>query len=155
MQDGFPKAPVPGAKAVNVLAINTSRYPECFSAGTLLPTMAISDVLSQIDDQIRRLQEARRLLTGGTSGPSQSSAPAGRRGPRRMSKAARDRIAAAQRARWARQKGQGASSSAQTASNSSAPGPRRGPRRLSPAARAKIAAAQRARWARTRAQKKK
>jgi len=118
--------------------------------------MAITNVVQQIDDQIRRLQEARRLLTSTADGAGQTSTSSGRRGPRQMSKEARDRIAAAQRARWARQKGQSATGSAPSSTNnSSAPATKRGPRRLSRAARAKIAAAQKARWARARAQKKK
>ena len=125
-------------------------------AGTLFSAMTINDVIQQIDDQIRRLQEARRLLTGTTTGSVQNSTSRGGRGPRHMSKEARDRIAAAQRARWARQKAQSASASAPSSTNNSnAPAAKRGPRRLSRAARAKIAAAQKARWARVRVQKKK
>ena len=60
------------------------------------------------------------------------------RGP--LSAAARARIAAAQRARWAKLKGQ-------KSATSSAAGKTKGKRTMSAAARAKIAAAQRARWA--------
>lgn len=60
----------------------------------------------------------------------------GRGGPRRMSKAARKRIAAAQRARWAKIKGK-----------------TKPKRRISAAGRKRIAAAQRARWAKVRAAK--
>jgi hypothetical protein len=70
-----------------------------------------------------------------------------------MSDEARARIAEAQRARWARQKGPNTAPtrpSLVTVSGSV----RRG-RRLSPAARARIAAAQKARWAKVRAHKKK
>jgi hypothetical protein len=63
-------------------------------------------------------------------------------GRRRMSAAARARISAAQKARWARQKGENNSAAA------SAPAIRR---KMSPAARAKIAAAARARWAKAKA----
>ena len=61
----------------------------------------------------------------------------GRRG---MSAAARERIAAAQRARWARQKGGGSAST-------------KPKRKMSAAGRARIAAAARARWAKFRAAK--
>ncbi|HWC18752.1 MAG TPA: hypothetical protein VG498_17205 [Terriglobales bacterium] len=71
-----------------------------------------------------------------------------------MSAEARQRIAAAQRARWARQKGQSTVATKSPVTSIST-GARRGPRRLSAAARARIAAAQRARWAKVRGQKKK
>jgi hypothetical protein len=58
-----------------------------------------------------------------------------------MSAAARAKIAAAQRARWARQKGESANGK-----------PRRS---MSAAARAKIAAAARARWAKAKAANRK
>jgi hypothetical protein len=68
---------------------------------------------------------------------------AGRRGGgRTLSAAARERIAAAQRARWAKVKGQG---------RDAAKAPKR---TLSAAARKKIASAQRMRWAKVRAAKK-
>lgn len=117
--------------------------------------MPITDIVQQLDEQIRRLQEARRFLVG----TSQSATPitattTGRRGPRRMSAAARARIAEAQRARWARQKGQ-STVGTQSASTSSGSTTKRGPRRLNAAARARIAAAQKARWAKFRGQQKK
>lgn len=62
---------------------------------------------------------------------------------RTISAAGRKKIAAAQRARWAKVKGQ------KVISISSRKG-----RKMSPAARKKIAAAQKARWAKWRAQKK-
>ena len=65
-------------------------------------------------------------------------APEGRRGKRTMSAEARERIAAAQRARWAKQKsGRG--------------GAARAKRKMSAEGRARIAAAQRARWAKAKA----
>jgi hypothetical protein len=62
-------------------------------------------------------------------------------GPRRMSAAARARISASQKARWARTRGQKVVSIA----------PKR--RRISAAGLANIRAAQRARWAKIRRQK--
>lgn len=64
----------------------------------------------------------------------------------RLSASARARIAAAQRARWARVR-ESAGKSATVVSI-------RGKRKLSAAARRKIAAAQRARWAKVKASKK-
>jgi hypothetical protein len=67
-------------------------------------------------------------------------------GTRRLSASARARIAAAQRARWAKvRKDAGAEARVY---------PIRGKHTLSPAARRKIAAAQRARWAKVKAGKK-
>jgi hypothetical protein len=63
-----------------------------------------------------------------------------RQRPRRLSASGRARIAAAQRARWAKTHEKVA--------------PTRKTKRLSAAARRKIASAQRARWARVRAAKK-
>lgn len=72
-----------------------------------------------------------------------SAAPAAVNGGRRkMSASARAKIAAAQRARWARQKG---------AAN---PAPKTR-RKMSASARGKIAAAARARWARAKAANRK
>ena len=63
-------------------------------------------------------------------------------GPRKLSAAARARIAAAQKARWAKFRGTAKAV------------PIRGKRTLSVAARRKIAAAQRARWTKVKAAKK-
>jgi hypothetical protein len=66
-------------------------------------------------------------------------------GTRKLSASARARIAAAQRARWAKIRKKG---------GAQARVPIRGKRTLSAAARKKIAAAQRARWAKMKAGKK-
>ena len=67
-------------------------------------------------------------------------------GPRKLSASARARIAAAQRARWAKAR-KNAGSRAKVV-------PIKSKRKLSAAARKKIAAAQRARWAKVKAAKK-
>ena len=67
-------------------------------------------------------------------------------GTRRLSKSARERIAAAQRARWAKTR--------ENAGAQKKVVPIRGKRTLSAAARKKIAAAQRARWAKVKTGKK-
>jgi hypothetical protein len=67
---------------------------------------------------------------------------------RTMSAAARERIAAAQRARWAKARG------AKVQAGSAKPKLAKAPRSLSAAAKSKIAAAQRARWAKVRAARK-
>lgn len=65
-----------------------------------MDTTAIVEV---IDSEIRRLQEARALLTGTTTEHSPAAKQVQRK-RRRLSAAARAKIAAAQRARWAKQK---------------------------------------------------
>jgi fructoselysine-6-P-deglycase FrlB-like protein len=62
--------------------------------------MNTADLLSAIDSEIARLQEARALLAGTGS----SIAKRGRPAKYTMSAEGRARIAAAQRARWAKQK---------------------------------------------------
>ena len=63
-------------------------------------------LISEIDAEISRLEQARRLLTGknGRSGPAAKKATTGSRKKRTLSPEARERIAAAQRARWAKRK---------------------------------------------------
>jgi|SRR6185312_2501935 len=112
--------------------------------------MNLTDVVSELDKQIGRLQQARTILMGGVQGAilRTTTVSGGRRGPRRMSAAARRRISEAQRARWAKVKGgQNQKTSPATPidvkhskqkSNISAEG------------RARIAAAQKKRWSKTR-----
>jgi hypothetical protein len=59
--------------------------------------MNIDEIIQQINNEIDRLQQAARLLKG-----TGASAPGKRGGRRHMSAAGRARIAAAQRARWAK-----------------------------------------------------
>jgi hypothetical protein len=66
------------------------------------------NVISQIDDQIAKLQQARALLTGGTATPVRRGRPAGSKNAtvapkkrRKMTAAGRKAIAEAQRKRWA------------------------------------------------------
>lgn len=65
--------------------------------------MNATELLSQIDSEISRLQEARNLLAGhGTSNGPKRARP--KKVKRVLSAEARERIAAAQRKRWAAQK---------------------------------------------------
>lgn len=66
--------------------------------------MNITDVLSQIDAEISKLQHARKVLagTGSHVGNGRATKPANKK--RTISAAGRKRIAAAQRARWAKLK---------------------------------------------------
>ena len=70
------------------------------------------------------------------------------KGKRKMSSEAREKIAAAQRARWARAAGKAVKVSLDTAA------PKTGKRKMSAAAKAKIAAAARKRWAKAKAEGK-
>ena len=85
--------------------------------------------------QLNGLDTAIRALSGLDSA-------GGSRGPRRMSAASRAKIAAAQRARWAKAKGRKVVPI------------KAGKRRISAAGLARIRAANKARWARVRAAKK-
>jgi hypothetical protein len=89
---------------------------------------------------VEQLDAALAALNGGSNGKRT-------RTRKRMSAAARARIAAAQRARWAKVRGNGA----QKANSASMPKKKT----MSPAARKKIAAAQKLRWAKVKAAQKK
>jgi hypothetical protein len=95
--------------------------------------------------ELNRIDAAITALSG-LSGHSSKSASASVTPRRVLSLGARRRIAAAQRARWAKVRAQKKTAVVATSAK---------PRRiLSLSARRRIAAAQRARWAKVRAQKK-
>src|ERR1700751_2848861 len=107
--------------------------------------------MSNLAGVVRLLKQEQDRLTKELRGIGAALAAFGKtygkvRATRRLSASARERIAAAQRARWAnvREKAD--------AQNKTAP--IRAKRTLSAAARKKIAAAQKARWARMKAAKK-
>jgi hypothetical protein len=64
--------------------------------------MNVSELLSEIDTEISRLQRARELLGGTNNGIAKRGHSAGKK--RTLSAEAREKIAAAQRKRWAKQK---------------------------------------------------
>jgi hypothetical protein len=101
----------------------------------------------QAESQIHKLDSAISVLQDlvGQNGSTPARTGAGQ--GRVVSAAARRRMAAAQRARWARERKKTQTGSAK--GQRSAASPRR---TLSPAARRRIAAAQKARWAKFRAQ---
>ena len=96
----------------------------------------------EIKEQIESLEQELTSLLSGQIVNRTSPIVNGMRRRRTMSASARARIAAAQRARWAKQKANGASGA----------NPRKR-RKMSAAGRAAIAAAARARWARYKAGK--
>jgi hypothetical protein len=111
---------------------------------TYLTVSQLKSILS-IMEQIEKLQGQIDSIAGnGGEIPIPAAAEAPKK--RRMSPAARARIAAAARARWAKIKGKAPA----------APKPaKKSDRRSSPAVRAKLAAAARARWANAKAAGKK
>ena len=116
--------------------------------------MAIDSIVRQLDEQIGRLQEARRLLTDGDSTRRRVSIEEKHtRASQKLGPEARARIASAQRARWARQKNL-RKPTPQTPAAIAPVASRTATRRLSAAARARIAAAQKARWAKIKSQRK-
>ena len=64
--------------------------------------MGIDSILSEIDAEIDRLHEAKRLLSSaeGTAG-KKSTTPVKKRSKRKLSREARAKIAEGQRKRWA------------------------------------------------------
>jgi hypothetical protein len=116
------------------------------------PSVAALKQAIDIAEQIEKLKSQLAALVGGSS--TAASAPqastgapvsrrGGKRGKRTMSAEARERIAAAQRARWAKAKG----SSKEAAPTSAAAKPAKKRTGLTAAGRAKLAAAMKARWA--------
>ena len=110
--------------------------------------MDIHSILQYLRDQLSRLDAAISALEGASSAPRRGRPPksaessTARRGPRRMSAAARAKIAAAQRERWAKHKGQATpNKAAKTAKKAS------GRRGMSPAARKRLSQLMRKRWA--------
>src|ERR1039457_5268562 len=90
-----------------------------------------------IREKIESLEYKFNELLGSTAG---NPALAAKRGRRKVSAAGRARMAAAQKARWAKRKGNGIATSGKN--------PRR---QMSAAGRARIASAARARWAKAKA----
>jgi|ERR1700722_11305435 len=119
--------------------------------------MNIQDIVVEIDAEISKLQQIKALLAGiSTTGMWEPGRPAntsfgGRaRTRRKLSAEAREKIAAAQRARWAKTK-----KAAKKATTAGLRAKSKKRRTLSAGARAKIAAAQKARWAKVRKAAKK
>jgi hypothetical protein len=120
-----------------------------FVNGGTLFGMDTTELLSAIDSEIARLQEARALLAGQDG----HGAPRGKKPAKKhiMSAEARKRIGAATKARWAAGK-MGKQSHSRSKKLKVAPAKKK--RTMSAAGRAKIAATQKARWAKLKAAKK-
>jgi len=106
-----------------------------------------------ISEQIQKLESELASILGASakvSAPAKVAAAAAKPGRRRrgLSAEGRARIAAAQKARWAKVKG--AAAPAAPAAASKPAGKRKGKRNLSPEARARIVAAVKRRWAKAK-----
>lgn len=112
--------------------------------------MDTQSIVAQLRQELARIDQAISALEGlsqtaprrGRSPKTAAASQGIRRGPRRMSAAARAKIAAAQRARWAKQKGQAGAKQVSAAQKKAG---RHRP--MSPAARRKLSAMMKARWA--------
>jgi hypothetical protein len=105
-----------------------------------------------ISEQIQKLESELASILGSSakaSAPATVAAVAGKRGRRKrgLSAEGRARIAAAQKARWAKVKGDSGAAPAAAAPKA---GKRRKKRNLSPEARARIVAAVKRRWAKAK-----
>lgn len=122
--------------------------------------MNTESIVVEIEAEIARLQLVKALLADDNSDgnrklgrPAAASLSGGPAKRRTLSAEARERIAAAQRARWAKSKRSAQKAARTTAASAArkatvvAPARRAKKRTLRAGARAKIAAAQRARWA--------
>jgi hypothetical protein len=111
-----------------------------------MPTLAQLKEAVAIAEEIEKLTSQLNSLIGGAelpaAAPKAAAAPVAKTGKRQMSPEARARIAAAQRARWAKSKGL---SSPAAKTPAVAPGKKK--RGLTPEGRARIVAALKARWA--------
>ena len=128
--------------------MNQSRTLSDLSVPELRKVLQIKEEIASLESQLKAVL--------GASAPSASvvasaakPVAAKRGGRRKLSPEARERIAAAQRARWAARRGGKAVAKPAKAAKVAKPaaGKRGGRRKLSPEARERIAAAQRARWA--------
>src|SRR5262249_4698814 len=104
-----------------------------------------TELLNQLDAEINRLQQARRILGAKLRVAGFAQTGAKRRGPRHLSAEARRRIFEAQRPRWAKVK-----TSQQRAGPTLVTTKGRKRKGMSAEGRARIAAAQRKRWAKQR-----
>jgi hypothetical protein len=107
---------------------------------TNLTTSQLNEIIA-IKEKIEKLQSQLDSIAGGGEIPIPSALKAPKRG--RRSAAVRAKMAAAQKARWAKIKG--------TSTTDSKPA-KKGKRRMSKAGRAAISAAAKARWARIKAE---
>jgi hypothetical protein len=119
------------------------------------PTISVDQLKRAIviAEQIEKLEaELNQILSGraSTQAPTTAKTKAAKTGKRTMSPEARAKIAAAQRARWAKSKGEAAKPAVDSKGPKSKKKQKGG---MSAAGRAAIVAAQKARWAKVKAAK--
>jgi hypothetical protein len=107
-----------------------------YTAAKLKLAYAIQRTIDSLETKIHKLN----LKVTKIMGDEAAASPLIKVGRRKMSASARAKIAAAQRLRWAKSKGQSVDAK-----------PAKGKRTMSAGARAKIAAAAKARWAKAKA----
>ena len=130
--------------------MNQSRTLSDLSVTELRKVLQIKEEIATLETQLAAVLGGAVAAPAAPTGKKRGPKPGSKRGGRRkLSPEARERIAAAQRARWAAQRG-GKPAKAEAAPKAAKPGKRGGRRQLSPEARERIAAAQRARWAASR-----
>jgi len=122
-----------------------------------MPTPSIAQLQRAIaiSEQIETLKaELKSVLSGGqstegvsTGNGKEASAEPKAKSRRTMSASARARIAAAQKLRWAKSKGEVAETTSEVKSAKKGPKAEKKKRTMSPEARARIVAAQKKRWA--------
>jgi len=110
-----------------------------FSIEQLKHIVSIKEQLASLEVKLAKIIGEKPLLQTTPEAPAT-------RGPRKMSAAAKARIAAAARARWARIKGEAKAAPVAKAAKSAKPA-KGGKRVLSPEGRARIIAALKKRWA--------
>ena len=121
---------------------------ECYLKNGRIITMSIERLIAEIDAEIARFEQARTLLAG--SQGRTTTAPAKKLVKRKLSAAARARIAVAQRKRWAVAKQTVKPAAAKSEKKAAAPVKKR---RMSAESKKRIAAAQKKRWAAIKAAK--
>lgn len=135
------------SKAARQLQGRCCRSPSCYNAarGGFNHMSSLAGVVQQLrKEHTRAVNEVKKIAAALAAF---SAAPGKGTGRRTLSEAARERIAAAQRARWAKVKGRGGRQQNIVSM------PKK--RTMSAAAKKKIAAAQKARWAKIKAAEKK
>jgi hypothetical protein len=115
------------------------------SIDQLKRAIALSEQIQKLESELASILGSSAKVSAPASSAAAAAKPGRRRRRRGLSAEGRARIAAAQKARWAKAKGTTAAESAEKPA-----GKRRKKRQLSPEARARIVAAVKRRWAKAK-----
>jgi hypothetical protein len=131
------------------LVISVAMPTNSPSVTQLKRAIVIAESIQKLQAELDSILGSPAGAASGTTTAKPSTAKPAKRGKRTMSPEARERIAAAQRARWAKAKGTtGATPAAATPKADAKPaGKAKEKRKITPEGRAKMAAAARKRWA--------